>query len=91
MAELVLGETSGACERGAARSAPWPTGGAKPRSEPRARDVSPSDLAARAAGGSFVPSGPSGLRPLDSGAASGLRGVGLPRCPPARRRCKRER
>ena len=40
-------------------------------------------------GGSFVSSGPSGLGLQGHGAASQLRGAGLPQCPPAGRRCKR--
>ena len=40
-------------------------------------------------GGSSVSSGPSGLGLQGHGAASQLRGAGLPQCPPAGRRCKR--
>ena len=48
---------------------PWTTG---------YRHVLPSDSAWWPAGRSFVSSEPSGLRLLDNGAASTLRGVGLP-------------
>ena len=41
-------------------------------------------------GGSSVSSGPSGLGLQGHGAASRLRGAGLPQCPPAGRHCKRE-
>ena len=51
----------------------------------------PSDSAWWPAGGSFVSSALSGLGLLDNGAASRLRGGGLPQCPPARRHCKREK
>nr|CAI9711153.1 unnamed protein product [Rangifer tarandus platyrhynchus] len=47
------------------------------------------DSAPCAADRSFVSSGPSGLRLLDNGAVSTLRGVGLPQCPLARKRYKR--
>lgn len=42
-------------------------------------------------GGSFVSSGPSGLGLWGHGAASRLRGAGLPLCPPAGRRCNRRK
>lgn len=67
-----------------------PQGGAKAPSDPRAQDALPLGSAPWAAGGSFVSSGPSGLRLLDNRAASRLRGAGLPQCPPAGRRCKSE-
>ena len=53
--------------------------------------VLPSDLAWWTVGRSFVSSGPSGLRFVDNGTASRLRGAGLPQYPPARRSCKREK
>lgn len=68
-----------------------PQGGAKAPSDPRAQDALPLGSAPWAAGGSFVSSGPSGLRLLDNRAASRLRGAGLPQCPPAGRRCKSEK
>ena len=49
----------------------------------------PSDLAWWPAGRSFVSSGSSGLRLVDNGAVSRLRGAGLPQCSPAGRHCKR--
>ena len=67
-AELLLGEPSEVCERGAARSSPAARRGRQPLSDPWAQVVLSS------AGGSFVSSGPSGLGFLDNGAASRLRG-----------------
>ena len=62
-----------------------------PRSDLWPQDVLPSDLARWPAVGSLVSSGLSRLGLLDNGAASSLRGVGLPQCPPARRCCKKEK
>ena len=58
-----------------------PQGGAKAPSDPRAQDALPSDWARWPAGGSFLSSGLSELGLLDNGAASRLRGAGLPQCP----------
>ena len=79
-AELLLGEPSGLCERGAARSSPAARSGHQ-IPLPRAQDALPSDWARLPAGGSFLSSGPSGLGFLDNWAVSRLRGVGLPQCP----------
>ena len=88
-AELLLGEPSEFCERGAARSSLAARRGRQNPSDPPAQDALPSDWARWPTGGSCVSSGPPGLGLLDNGAASRLRGPGLPQCPPAGRRCKR--
>ena len=90
-AELLLGEPSEVCERGAACSSLGARRARQNPSDPRAQDPLPSDWARWPAGRSFVSSGPSGLGLLGNGAASWLRGVGLPQCPPAGRHCKWEK
>ena len=90
-AKLVLGEPSGVGERRAACSSLVACLGRQPPLWRVGTGCLPSDSARWPAGGSFVSSAPSGLGLLDNGAASSLRGVGLPQCPPARRRCKREK
>jgi len=90
-AELLLGEPSEFCERGAARSSLAARRGRQNPSDPPAQDPLPSDWAWWPAGGWFVSSGPSGFGLLANGATSWLRGAGLPQCLPARRHCKREK
>ena len=70
----------------------WPTGGAKPTSEPQGTGTfCLQTWLGEQLAGALSPQDRQGLDLVDNGAASRLRGAGLPQYPPARRSCKREK